>query len=121
MNAWPPVLFLFIIVAFLYTLTIELKGMGLNMMLLRTQTNSPRYFGSLKEQLPNTFSEGVFLELSNVLYVDDGAFPFKYREQITLGAQLIFDHFKLFGLEMHISRGGGRPRQNACPFLHWGY
>ena len=41
-----------------------------------------------------------------MLYVDDGAFPLEDREQLALGAQLIFDHFKRFGLEMHIGRGG---------------
>ena len=109
------------IMAFVETLVIEGKDMGLNMLLLRTQTNSPRDSGSLQEQLPKTFSEGGLLELFNVLYVDDGAFPFEDREKLTFGAQLIFDHSKIFGLEMHIGRGGGdRPRNNACSFLRWG-
>ena len=42
-----------------------------------------------------------------MLYVDDGAFPFEYWKQLTLVAQLISDHFKRFGMEMHIRRGGG--------------
>ena len=79
--------------------------MGLNTMLLRTRTNSPRDSGSLNCQLLKTFSEGVLLDLFNVLYVNNGTFPFEYWEQLTLGAQLIFDHFKIFGLEMNIGRG----------------
>ena len=101
-----PVLFLFMIMAFSETLAFEWKDMGLNIMLLRMWTNSPRDFGSLKGQLPKTFSEGVVLELFKILYVDDGAFLFEYQEQLTLGAQLIFGHFNVFGMDMHIRRGG---------------
>ena len=51
-----------------------------------------------------------------MLYVDDGAFPFEDREQLMLGAQLIFDHFKIFGLEMHIGRGG-KSSKTECVFI----
>jgi hypothetical protein len=36
------------------------------------------------------------------LYVDDGAFPFATREEMTQGATVIFDHFARFRLEMHL-------------------
>ena len=111
-----PVLFLFMIMAFAETLAIEWKDMGLNMLLLRTRTNSPRDSGSLNCQLLKTFSEGVLLDLFNVLYVDYGAFTFEDRKQLTLGAQLIFDHFKIFGLEMHIERGG-KLSKTECVFF----
>ena len=64
------------IMVFAETLTIECKYMGLNMLLLRTRTNSPCDSGSLKGQLPKTFLEGFLLELFSVLYVDNGAFTF---------------------------------------------
>ena len=76
-DCMAPVLYMFIIVVFAETLAIEWKYMGLNMLLLRTRKNSPRDSGRLKGQLPKTFSEGVLLELFNVLNVDDGAFPFE--------------------------------------------
>ena len=79
--------------------------MGLNMLLLRTLTNSPRVSGSLNGQLTKTFSEGVLLDMFNVLYVEDDAFLLEDQEQLTLVAQLIFDHFKIFWLDMHIGRG----------------
>ena len=47
------------------------------MMLLHTQTHSARDSGILKGQLPKTFSEGVLLDLFNVLYINDGAFKFE--------------------------------------------
>ena len=105
-DCMAPVLFLLMMMEFSETLAIKLKDMGLNMLLLRTQKNSPHDSGSLNEKLTKTFSEGVLLELLNVLYVDDGAFTSEYRKQLTLVAQLIFDHFKRFGLEMHIGRVG---------------
>ena len=105
-NCMAPVLFLFMITAFAETLEIELKDMGLNVLLLRTRTNSPCDSENLKGQLPKTFSEGVLLELFNMLYVNDGTFTFKDQKQLALGAQLIFDNFKIFGMKMHIGRGG---------------
>ena len=119
-NYMAPVIFLFMIIALSETLVIKWKDMGLNMLLLFTRINSPHDSRILKGQLPKTFSEGVLLELFNVIYVNNGAFMFKDRKQLTLGAQLIFDQFKRFGLEMHIGRGGIRPRQNACSFLRQG-
>ena len=45
------VLFLFMIMLFVETLAIKWKYMGLNMMLLRIRTSSPRDSGSLKGKL----------------------------------------------------------------------
>ena len=101
-NCMAPVLFLFMNMAFSETLAIKWKDMRLNILLLRTRTNAPCESGSLKEKLPKTFSEGFLLELFNMFYVDGGAFPFVDQDQVTLGVQLIFDHFKISGLEMHI-------------------
>ena len=37
--------------------------------------------------------------------MDDGAFPFENREQLTRGISLIYSHFTRFGLEMHVVKG----------------
>ena len=79
--------------------------MGLKMISFNTPTNSPCDTGSLTGQAPETFQEGTLLELFIVMCVDDGAFLFEDREQLAEGVQLISDHFKRFGLEMHIGRG----------------
>ena len=70
--------------------------MGFKMISFNTRTNSPCDRVSLTGQSPKTFQEVTLLELFSVLYVEDGAFPFEDREQLTEGAQLISDHFKYF-------------------------
>jgi len=58
------------------------------------------------------------------LYVDNGAFPFATREEMTQGATVIFDHFARFGLEMHLGYekdGKIQPLKTQCvifPPLH---
>ena len=43
--------------------------------------------------------------LIQILYIDDGAFVFQSRQELTRGLELIREAFKNFGLEMHIGRG----------------
>ena len=48
--------------------------------------------------------------------MDDGDFPFEDREQLTEGVQLISDHLKRFGLDMHIRRGT-KMSKTECVFF----
>ena len=89
-----PVLFLFMIMAFVETLNISWKQLGHKMITFNTRTKSPRDRGGLTGHAPKIFSETTLLKLFNVLYVDNGAFPFEERYQLTKGVQLIYDHFK---------------------------
>ena len=50
------------------------------MIKFNTRTNSPRDRGSLTGHAPKPFSEGTLIELFNVLYVNNGAFPFEDRD-----------------------------------------
>ena len=68
--------------------------MGHKIITFNTPTNSPRDIVGLTGHAPKTFSEGTLLEIFNVLYVDCGAFPFEYQDQLAKGVQLIYDHFK---------------------------
>ena len=83
-----PVLYLFIIMAFAEILDISWKQLGNKVITFNTRTNSPRDRDSLTRQAPKTFSEGTLLYLFNVLYVDDGAFPF-VEENGSLGDIII--------------------------------
>ena len=89
------------IMAFAETLGIEWKDMGQIMLLLRTRTNLPRDSISLKGQLLKTSSEGLLLDLLNMLYIDDGAFTFENRKQLILGSQLIFVRYRLLARRLH--------------------
>ena len=50
------------------------------------------------------------------MYVDDGAFTFEDRDQLTRGLNLIYQHFAKFGLEMHIGKGK-KASQTECVFF----
>lgn len=58
-----------------------------------------RVNGLLRHQRKAQGSEFGF---EKSIYVDDGAFLFKSQEDLEKGANLIFSHFKQFGLTMHI-------------------
>ena len=45
------------------------------------------------------------VEILQCLYVDDGAFIFASRKDMTRGLALLYHHFGRLGLEMHIGRG----------------
>ena len=74
------------------------------MLLLGTQTNLPRDSRSLKGQLIKTSSEGVLLDLLNMLYVDDGAFTFENLKQLILVAQIIFVRYRLLARRLHTNK-----------------
>jgi hypothetical protein len=52
-----------------------------------------------------------------LLYVDDGAFMFETEEEMVRGAELIAEHFKVFGLKMHYGKDGGKSKTEAMYFL----
>ena len=55
-------------------------------------------------------------EIFQLLYVDDGAFPFPDRNKLTAGINLIQSHFARFGLEIHIGREG-ESSKTECVFF----
>ena len=75
------------------------------MVTFRQHTHSPQDVGRLTGHKKKYFEQGNLLALFCVFYVDDGAFPFKNREQLTRGISLIYSHFTRFALEMHVGRG----------------
>ena len=115
-DCMAPVLFLFMIMEFAEKIEISWKQLGHKMITFITRTKSPRDRGSLTGHVPKTFSKGTLLELFKVLYVDYGALPFEDWDQLTKGVQSIYDHFKRFGLEMHIGRGA-KPSKTECVFF----
>ena len=50
------------------------------------------------------------------MYVDNGAFTFEDRDQLTRGANLIYQDFVKFGLEMHRGKGK-KASKTECVFF----
>jgi len=57
--------------------------------------------GTLLGQNHNT--AGLPISLFYLLYVDDGAFLFQNLDSLIRGANLLYHHFRTFGLRMHIA------------------
>ena len=115
-DCMAPVLFLFTVMAFAKTLEKEWIKSDLKMINLRQHTHSPCDVFKLTGHKKNRFEQGTLLVLFCVLYVDNGAFTFEDRDQLTRGLILIYQHFTRFGLEMH---GGKRKKasKNECVFF----
>ena len=86
------------------------------MVTFRQHTHSPRDVGRLTVHKKNYFEQGNLLSLFCVLYVDDGAFLFENRDQLTRGLSLIYSHFTCFVLEMHAGRGE-KASKTECVFF----
>ena len=86
------------------------------MISLRQHTHSPRDVGKLTGHKKKNFEQGTILTLLCVIYVDDGAFTFEDRDQLTRGLNLIYQHFTRFGLEVHVSKGK-KASKTECVFL----
>jgi hypothetical protein len=56
------------------------------------------------------------VEILQCLHVDDGAFIFKLRTDMTHGLALLYRHFGCLGLEMHIGRRE-TPSKTECVFF----
>eukprot|EP00559_Dactyliosolen_fragilissimus_P001762 CAMPEP_0184862080 /NCGR_PEP_ID=MMETSP0580-20130426/6610_1 /TAXON_ID=1118495 /ORGANISM="Dactyliosolen fragilissimus" /LENGTH=561 /DNA_ID=CAMNT_0027359803 /DNA_START=327 /DNA_END=2009 /DNA_ORIENTATION=+ len=60
--------------------------------------------GRLRRQ--NSTAIGTPFSMWRSLYVDDGAFLFNNKEDLSKGANIIFKQFKKFGLTMHVGSDG---------------
>ena len=85
---------------------------------LRQHTHSPRDAGKLTGQKKNSFEQGTLLALFCILYIDNGAFTFEDRDQLTRGLNLIYQHFTRFGLEMHVGKGEKASKTECVFFPH---
>jgi hypothetical protein len=54
----------------------------------------------------NYRSKGTLLELFHILFFDDSTFLFETLEELTLGAQLVYDQYAPFGIILHVEREG---------------
>ena len=95
-DCMAPVIFLFMVMAFAETLETEWIKVDLKMINLRQHTHSPCEVGKLTGHKKKKLKQRKILALFCVLYVDDGAFIFEDRYQLTRGINLIYQHFAKF-------------------------
>ena len=67
--------------------------------------------GRLNGQNPK--ANGIPFSLFYLLYIDDGAFLFNSREDLIKGTNMLYDHFKAFGLSMHIGENGNKSKSDV--------
>ena len=115
-DCMAPVLFLFMVMEFSKTLEKEWIKADLKIINLRQHTHSPCDVGKIIGHNKKSFEQGTPLALFCVLYVYDGAFNFEYRNQLTRGLNLIYQHFTRFSLEMHIGKGQ-KSSKTECVFF----
>ncbi len=97
------VIFLFLTSAFAETLEKEWKQSNLPEAIFKNVTNASK--GQLTGHLKGTAQRGLDLIIHQILFIDNGGFFFKMREDAMLGLNLINKVFAKLGLEMHIGRG----------------
>ena len=97
-----PVLFLFLMTAFAETLEIVWREQAIPILKVMTASNDNLINGKICSHTPAMFMSKnlTAYEILQSFYVDDSAFPFGSREDLTGGMELIFHHFGRFGLEM---------------------
>ena len=83
---------------------------------LRQHTHSHRGVFKLTGHKKKIFEQGTLLTLFCVLYLDDVAFIFEDRDQLTRGLNLVYQHFTRFGLKMHVGRGK-KAYETECVFF----
>ena len=115
-DSVPPVLFLFIVMAFSETLEKELTLNGITKAKLSRNNNSHLSDGQLISHPPRSFNCGALFELFCMLYVDDGAFVLESRHQLETGTPLPLRHFVKFGVEIHIGKEN-KPSKTECVFF----
>jgi hypothetical protein len=114
-NNMAPVLFVFLMQAFAETLEQKWKGeRGINELQYRYLKQVKAIRGRLRAQATTT--TGTVFELIYLLYVDDDVFMFETEEEMVRGADLIAEHFKVFGLKMHYGKDGGKSKTEAMYF-----
>ena len=96
-----------------------MRGMGgkiLQMIKFRRKSNSPQSSGRITSHPEKTFSQGILFGIFCMLYVGDGEFAFETRKEMEVGSNLVFNHFRRFGLQMP-ARSKPKPFKTECVFF----
>ena len=102
-----PVLFLFIMTAFAETLEQEWESANIPKASFHHTPMPEMQKGQLASHpgSKSKLNSGDIYEIIQTLFVDDGAFVFESREDLTKGLEILIKVFDYFGLEMHLGKG----------------
>ena len=113
-----PVLFLFLMSAAAETLELAWRQANIEVLTVAHSPDNELDTGCVRGHTPRMYTSRKLTayEIYQLLYVDDGAFPFSTREALIKGLALVHSHLTRFGLEVHIGRNGA-PSKTECVFF----
>jgi hypothetical protein len=112
-NVMAPILFLFLMLAFLETLEEEYKEWGIKPIEFKYHTDITK--GQLKSQTLQC--RALTFHIAQLLSVDDTFFPFATRDDLIQGTNQNFHLYRCFGLLlMHIGKGETVSKSKAMYF-----
>jgi hypothetical protein len=109
-----PVLFLFVMQAFLDTIEINAQQIEFSFFPKNKNGNLQTCKGRLLNQ--NTSAKGKTFDFRNALYVDDSMFLFNTRTELEETASRLQKHFARFGLVMHVGNSTTKSKSEAMYF-----
>ncbi len=109
-----PVLFLFVIQAFLDTL--KLKSQKINFAYFPENKNGKAETAKGRLVNQNTKAKGVAFELQSSFYVDDSFFVFQNKDELHEAAGVLNNHFTRLGLKMHLGSDSSKSKSEAMYF-----
>jgi hypothetical protein len=119
-NNMAPVLFLFLMPAAAEAETLESawKQAGIEVLTVAHTPDNKLDTGYVRDHTPHMYNSRKLTayEIYQLLYVDDGAFPFPTRAALIKGLTLIHCHLARFGLKVHIGQNGD-PSKTECKFF----
>jgi hypothetical protein len=113
-----PVFFLFLMSAVAETLESAWKKANIKVLTVAHSPDDAFDTGCVRGHTPRMylFRRLTAYKIYQLLYVDDGAFPFQTRAALIKGLTLVHSHLACFGLEVHIGRNGD-PSKTECVFF----
>jgi hypothetical protein len=113
-----PVLLLFLMSAAAETLESAWKKANIEVLTVAHSPDNALDAGCVRGHIPPMYLSRrlTIYEIYQLLYVDNGAFPFPTRAALIKGLTLVHSHLACFGLEVHIGRNGD-PSKTECVFF----
>jgi hypothetical protein len=117
-NNMAPVIFLFLMSAAAETLKSAWKKANIKVLTMAHSPDNALDAGCVRGHTPRMYFSRrlTAYKIYQLLYIDDGAFPFPTRAALIKGLTLVHSHLARFGLKVHIGRNGD-PSKTECVFF----